>query len=610
MRKVILMLIAMLSMSVIQAQTTTFYIDFGPNDVTNGNETTSPDANGNYWNNMSNSTAGQFIALVDKDSVVSTIQSTLILSFGKNGINHGGLLSPSVGNLDELAIATATQDYFFLSSTTSGDVIEFSGLDPAKGYVFSMFGTRLTTATRITEYILTGTNADTVSLQTSGENIGSDGVYDGNDNTLAVTDTIFPDANGKILFDMNVVTGGFSYVGLMQIDEITIPIADDGITSHYIDFGLNTSNGDTTSSPDANGNYWNNFYVSTAGTNMTLVDEDNNASGIVATLIISFGQNGVTAGGLQSPSALLLSDLAVESATEDYFFVANTTPTNVIEFSGLDQSSRYIFTMFGTRNTTSTRISEYTLTGNNTSVKTLQTSGENIGSDGIYDGNDNTVAVSDTMTPDADGKIFFDLEVSAGGFAYIGAMKIDVIDASVIPVELLSLDIYLEETAVVLDWITASEEQNSHFDIERSIDGITFEEIGRVEGFGTTYTLNYYSFKDENPISGTAYYRIRQVDFDGSFTYTNILSIDVIKAFAQKVTLAPNPTRDFLNISLPPTWTNPTIIQVCDMTGRIIRTETTSNDQILSDFSNLESGQYLLRIINNQRVITKLVIKN
>ena len=76
------------------AQVNNYYIDFGLNDVTNGNITASPDVNGHYWNNMSNNTAGQSITLVDKNNVASTIQPMLVVTFGSNGIQNGGLLSP------------------------------------------------------------------------------------------------------------------------------------------------------------------------------------------------------------------------------------------------------------------------------------------------------------------------------------------------------------------------------------------------------------------------------------------------------------------------------------------------------------------------------------
>ena len=215
-----LLIVSILSIS-LHAQVNNYYIDFGLNDVTNGNETTSPDANGHYWNNMSNSTAGQFITLVDKNNNPSTIQPTLVVSFGNNGINHGGLLAPNATLLNDFAIATATQDYFFLSSTPASDEIEFSGLDPAKGYVFNFFGTRNTTVTRITTYDLAGQNTFTGDLQTSGTNLGGNG-YNGNNSTVLASDTILPDANGKIILNIAVNTGGFAYLGAMRIDEIDL----------------------------------------------------------------------------------------------------------------------------------------------------------------------------------------------------------------------------------------------------------------------------------------------------------------------------------------------------------------------------------------------------
>ena len=215
------------------AQVNNYYIDFGLNDVTNGNITASPDVNGHYWNNMSNNTAGQSITLVDKNNVASTIQPMLVVTFGSNGIQNGGLLSPNAALLNDFAIATATQDYFFLSSSPSSDEMEFSGLDPAKGYVFNFFGTRNSTSTRITTYDLQGQNAYTGNLQTSGTNLGGNG-YNGNNSTVLASDTILPDANGVITLNISVNTGGFAYLGAMRLDEIDLsttnlaPIVDAG----------------------------------------------------------------------------------------------------------------------------------------------------------------------------------------------------------------------------------------------------------------------------------------------------------------------------------------------------------------------------------------------
>src|SRR6186713_1305060 len=99
------------SMMCLYAQTLkTFYVDFGPNDVTNGNITPSPDANGNYWNNVTNTntTAGS-VYLVTNRNTSSGAFINITSNFSSNGINNGGLLSPSATLLKDFAINTATQ---------------------------------------------------------------------------------------------------------------------------------------------------------------------------------------------------------------------------------------------------------------------------------------------------------------------------------------------------------------------------------------------------------------------------------------------------------------------------------------------------------------------
>src|SRR5690606_7492371 len=75
----------------------------------------------------------------------------------------------------------------------------------------------------------------------------------------------------------------------------------------------------------------------------------------------------------------------------------------------------------------------------------------------------------------------------------------------------------LEATKVTLDWTTASEENNDYFAIEYSADGRHFDELGMVRGAGSTTTSQHYSFIHHHPVAGSNYYRLRQVDFDGTF---------------------------------------------------------------------------------------------
>lgn len=96
-----------------------------------------------------------------------------------------------------------------------------------------------------------------------------------------------------------------------------------------------------------------------------------------------------------------------------------------------------------------------------------------------------------------------------------------------IPVELTSFTAEQTGNGVLLNWATASEINNKGFGIERSSNGIDFIEIAFVDGKGTSTLQNIYSYKDNNVNTGTYYYRLKQNDFDGTFTYSNVIAVDI-----------------------------------------------------------------------------------
>lgn len=92
----------------------------------------------------------------------------------------------------------------------------------------------------------------------------------------------------------------------------------------------------------------------------------------------------------------------------------------------------------------------------------------------------------------------------------------------VLPVSLTSFTARKSNNQIQLAWSTASESNNSHFEIERSVNGTDFVKIGERKGAGNSSSVLNYSFIDNNPASGTNYYRLKQVDFDGKFEYSDI----------------------------------------------------------------------------------------
>ena len=98
----------------------------------------------------------------------------------------------------------------------------------------------------------------------------------------------------------------------------------------------------------------------------------------------------------------------------------------------------------------------------------------------------------------------------------------------VVPVELVSFNASVDENTLTLSWITATELNNSGFEVERAINGSEFEKVGFVPGFGTSTETHSYSFVDQSLAAGSYAYRLKQVDLDGTYEYSNIVYAEII----------------------------------------------------------------------------------
>lgn len=142
-----------------------------------------------------------------------------------------------------------------------------------------------------------------------------------------------------------------------------------------------------------------------------------------------------------------------------------------------------------------------------------------------------------------------------------------------LPVELLGFDAECVGSSVVLEWSTASENNSSHFVVERSSDGSTFDPVGRVEAAGFSQATMTYTFMD-NASPGSAYYRLRSVDLDGTWTLgrTIVIScggsggLDIISAWDSGTEL---------NISIRSSIAQAAVLRVYDMGGKLVHTRAT-----------------------------------
>lgn len=163
-----------------------------------------------------------------------------------------------------------------------------------------------------------------------------------------------------------------------------------------------------------------------------------------------------------------------------------------------------------------------------------------------------------------------------------------------LPVSYISFTATALADNVVLDWRTAMEENNARFEVERSRDGRTFEAIGEVMGAGTTLEAQAYQYIDAAPAAGVNYYRLKQVDWDGAFEYSPVVSAKVSRK-AVEVAAFPNPVTDQLQVT---TDADEVRIVLLNVQGQIIQhldnagRSTTAN----LPMSHLPKGIYFVQI--------------
>lgn len=177
-----------------------------------------------------------------------------------------------------------------------------------------------------------------------------------------------------------------------------------------------------------------------------------------------------------------------------------------------------------------------------------------------------------------------------------------------LPVELVSFKGTNANSQVQLIWETASELNNEGFEVQKSTDGSEFIVIEFVSGEGTTSEFNTYSFTDLNG-NQDAYYRLRQVDFDGEYEFSTILFIRNESNPSLNITIYPNPTKG--NISVLGDFTRYTLM---DTQGRTIHRNlnTTSYKaglEISQILTNQESGIYFLKTQSSGAASTSRIIK-
>jgi len=176
-----------------------------------------------------------------------------------------------------------------------------------------------------------------------------------------------------------------------------------------------------------------------------------------------------------------------------------------------------------------------------------------------------------------------------------------------LPIELVRFSAVLNSDQVDLDWTTASESQNDLFTIERTVDGKTWETIIQVDGAGNSSSQLHYATVDHAPLEGTSYYRLKQTDFNGGFTYGPVKSVFYDPLMSGSVMVYPNPTHG--RVILTGSRDVLRLIEVFDAQGaRLsvpVSVRSTGKEAEL-DFSGLRPGIYMVKTVRTTHRIYKL----
>jgi hypothetical protein len=186
-----------------------------------------------------------------------------------------------------------------------------------------------------------------------------------------------------------------------------------------------------------------------------------------------------------------------------------------------------------------------------------------------------------------------------------------------LPVKMMFFTAVLNnENKVALKWATATEENASHFIVEKSTDGRNYAEAGIVFANGTTSDIMNYSFTDNVTAnqSGVIYYRLRSVDIDGKneLSAIRIIRISQLKANNVSIVTYPNPVSNEVRITIPANWQNKKVVyELINASGKTTkRAETASSSQTEKmNVSNLAPGFYIVRVSYDGQIAQQKIIK-
>jgi hypothetical protein len=181
---------------------------------------------------------------------------------------------------------------------------------------------------------------------------------------------------------------------------------------------------------------------------------------------------------------------------------------------------------------------------------------------------------------------------------------------SLLPIELISFNTQALTHKIELSWVTVSEKDNAYFNIERSGDGVNFTSIFKTDGAGNSSQIINYSAIDETPLNGISYYRLKQTDYDGEASYSDIKSVEFNLMDKLTMNIYPNPFSGKTTFSASSTLKQ-AVLTIYNLDGKKVKQiENISGQTCILDCENLSNGLYFINLLEDGKIVAtdKLVI--
>jgi hypothetical protein len=212
------------------------------------------------------------------------------------------------------------------------------------------------------------------------------------------------------------------------------------------------------------------------------------------------------------------------------------------------------------------------------------------------------------------GRIAFRYYVTDAGSGGTNSNYIGIDEFSyetVLPVTLLNFTGSIKNNAAVLNWSTANELNNKGFEVQLSHDNRNYSTLDFIAGHGTTTAINQYTYTDYKVLSGTNYYRLKQIDVDGNYQYSPVVKLS-LKKFDWAI--FGNPASNNTLIRLQTEAQSNVMIQVVSMNGQVVQIINKGNltggtYDIPLNLKSVSNGMYVVRLSIDKNIYSKKIVK-